>query len=259
MNVFGQTRSRIERNYALITPDTHVISPRLGWKNTEAVVHISPEMGARFTQFTMRLMAGAISAPPADGVQRFFYVREGSCSLTMKSSTESSAESTIESTIESTTEIAAGGFAFIPANTAHQITAQESAQLVVFEKPYQPHADYAAPVPIIGDSNQIMGEPFMGDPDARLQTLLPVIPEFDMAVNIFTYQPGATLPQVEIHVMEHGLMMLAGQGVYRLGEHYFPVAAGDVIWMASYCPQWFVAMGKTPASYIYYKDIHRES
>ena len=79
-----------------------------------------------------------------------------------------------------------------------------------------------------------------------------------MAVNLFTYQPGATLPFVEIHVMEHGLLMTGGKGVYRLGEDYFPVAQGDVIWMASYCPQWFVAMGKTPASYLYYKDIHRD-
>ena len=36
-----------------------------------------------------------------------------------------------------------------------------------------------------------------------------------------------------------------------------PVAAGDVIWMAPFCPQWFVAMGKTPASYLYYKDVNR--
>ena len=35
------------------------------------------------------------------------------------------------------------------------------------------------------------------------------------------------------------------------------VAAGDVIWMAPYCPQWFVAMGKTPARYLYYKDVNR--
>ena len=98
----------------------------------------------------------------------------------------------------------------------------------------------------------------MGDEDARLQTLLPESPAFDMAVNIFTYQPGATLPQVEIHVMEHGLQMLSGMGVYRLSDSYYPVAEGDVIWMASYCPQWFVAMGKQPASYIYYKDVHRD-
>jgi (S)-ureidoglycine aminohydrolase len=27
--------------------------------------------------------------------------------------------------------------------------------------------------------------------------------------------------------------------------------------MAPYCPQWFVAMGKNPARYLYYKDVNR--
>jgi (S)-ureidoglycine aminohydrolase len=58
--------------------------------------------------------------------------------------------------------------------------------------------------------------------------------------------------------MEHGLLMLDGTGVYRLDDDWFPVQAGDVIWMASFCPQWFVAMGKQPARYLYYKDIHRD-
>jgi (S)-ureidoglycine aminohydrolase len=53
-------------------------------------------------------------------------------------------------------------------------------------------------------------------------------------------------------------MTIAGMGVYRLEEDYMPVAAGDLTWMASYCPQCFVAMGKKPARYIYYKDIHRD-
>jgi (S)-ureidoglycine aminohydrolase len=51
--------------------------------------------------------------------------------------------------------------------------------------------------------------------------------------------------------------MLTGQGIYRLDADWHPVQAGDVIWMAPYCPQWFVAMGKVPASYIYYKDVNR--
>jgi (S)-ureidoglycine aminohydrolase len=115
----------------------------------------------------------------------------------------------------------------------------------------------AAPKSIIGNAADVPCQPFLGDPDARLQVLLPDVPAFDLAMNIFTYQPGATLPFVETHVMEHGLLMLAGQGVYRLEDSWYPVAAGDVIWMASYCPQWFVAMGKTPASYLYYKDVNR--
>ena len=246
MDVFGNTRSRFARNYALITPDTHVNSPLLGWENTTAVVHIAPEMGARFTQYTATMLANASSALPGETVQRFFYVQEGACSLKLSADKEQSHE------------IPTGGYAFIPAGMGHEITVADSAKLIVFEKVYQSHPDHGMPAPVVGDSKDVSGEPFMGDPDARLQTLLPIVPEFDMAVNIFTYQPGATLPQVEIHVMEHGLLMIAGQGVYRLAEDYFPVAAGDVIWMASYCPQWFVAMGKEPAAYIYYKDIHRD-
>ena len=36
------------------------------------------------------------------------------------------------------------------------------------------------------------------------------------------------------------------------------VKAGDAIWMAPYCAQWFVAMGKVPARYLYYKDVNRD-
>jgi len=35
------------------------------------------------------------------------------------------------------------------------------------------------------------------------------------------------------------------------------VTQGDVIYMAPYCPQWFGALGKTPSSYLLYKDWNR--
>jgi (S)-ureidoglycine aminohydrolase len=62
---------------------------------------------------------------------------------------------------------------------------------------------------------------------------------------------------VESHVMEHGLLMLEGGGIYRLGDSWYPVEAGDFIWMAPYCPQWFGAIGKKPAKYLIYKDWRR--
>lgn len=98
----------------------------------------------------------------------------------------------------------------------------------------------------------------MDDADALLKTLLPATPEYDMAVNLFTFNPGAALPLVEAHVMEHGLLMLQGRGIYRLDDDWHPVQAGDVIWMAPYCPQWFAAVGKQPARYLYYKDAGRD-
>jgi (S)-ureidoglycine aminohydrolase len=243
--VSGLTRSRVARHYALITPDTHVVSPLIGWRNASAVVHISPELGARFIQYTAALAPGAASAMPGRGIQRLVYILSGEVHLDLGGRQP---------------DLAAGSFAYLPADVEHRITTRENtaevARLAVFEKRYQP-LDGGPPQPRIGHQRDVPGDVFMNHPDLRLQVLLPVEPAFDMAVNVFTYQPGATLPQVEIHVMEHGLLMLDGAGIYRLGDDYHPVQAGDVIWMAPYCPQWFVAMGKQPARYLYYKDIHR--
>ncbi|HEY2882454.1 MAG TPA: (S)-ureidoglycine aminohydrolase [Pirellulales bacterium] len=250
---FGTTRSRVASNFALITPDTHVNSPLVGWKNASAVIHIAPEMGARFTQYTATLEQGAVSARPGEGVERFMFVLEGTITLDAEGKSR---------------KLGVGEFAFIPCNTQHQIsteagaksntTGKPAARLAIFEKRYQPGGGTMPPI-YIGNQKNAAGEPFQGDPALRLQTLLPIEPAFDMAVNVFTFDPGGHLPLVEIHVMEHGLLMLDGAGVYRLGDdHYFPVQTGDVIWMASYCPQWFVAMGKQPARYLYYKDIHRD-
>jgi len=63
---------------------------------------------------------------------------------------------------------------------------------------------------------------------------------------------------VGVELRERVVMGVGGQGIYSLDADWHPVQAGDVIWMAPFCPQWFVAMGKTPASYIYYKDVNRD-
>ena len=138
------------------------------------------------------------------------------------------------------------------------LKAKSPARLNVFEKRYVPLAGIAPPALRFGQEQAVEGVPFLGDPDAVLKTFLPTEPAFDLAVNLFAFRPGAALPMVEVHVMEHGLLMVEGQGVYRLADEWYPVQKGDVIWMASYCPQWFVAMGKGPARYLYYKDVNRD-
>ena len=122
---------------------------------------------------------------------------------------------------------------------------------------YEPLAGYDRPVVLFGDAATIAGPEYLGDPALRLQVLLPDTLAFDMAVNIFTYDAGGHLPFVETHIMEHGLIYLQGQGVYKLDQDWYPIKKGDSIWMAPYCPQWFTAMGKEPAVYIYYKNVNR--
>jgi (S)-ureidoglycine aminohydrolase len=152
----------------------------------------------------------------------------------------------------------AGSFFLAPAGQTWSITsALLGTRVTLFHKKYAPLAGVPAPKAVIGDAAAIKGEPFLGDPKAILKVLLPDNPSFDLAMNIFTYQPKATLPFVETHIMEHGLLMLSGEGIYQLEKSRYDVQKGDVIWMAPYCPQWFIAKGKHPASYLYYKDVNR--
>lgn len=153
--------------------------------------------------------------------------------------------------------LSAGDFAYLPAGTEFSLTGEKGLEVCLFRTAYQSLPGVDAPGIVTGSSGDVPGLPFLGNPKALLQTLLPEESGFDFAMNLFTYQPGATLPFVETHVMEHGLLMLDGQGIYRLEDNHYPVAAGDAIWMAPYCPQWFVAMGDGPARYLYCKNVNR--
>jgi (S)-ureidoglycine aminohydrolase len=240
----GVTRTMVKSNYALITPDGFVPSVLPGWQKAVAIINISPVMsGPRFTQIQITLDTNSSGTGNTGALQHFYYVQAGDCTAQLNGKQH---------------ELTAGSYLFMPPKTNFKFSdAAKGTKLLVFQKEFETLSGQKTPGVICGHADAIKGQPFLGNEDARLQVLLPDQPAFDIAVNIFTYQPGATLPFVETHIMEHGLLMLKGQGVYRLDADYYPVTAGDVIWMASYCPQWFVAIGRTPASYIYYKDVNR--
>ena len=243
MNLFGQTRTVVSSRHALLAEDGHVPSQFPGWENATAFVLISSAMGANFSQILVTFSSGKNRAPfAADQYEHALYIENGSSRINLP---------------HRTLELPATSFLYVPPNTAFALHGSTDARITIFRKIYQPLPDLAPPPITHGLASDVPGEPFLGCDNALLQTLLPLDPAFDLAINIFTYQPGATLPFVETHIMEHGLLMLAGQGIYRLESAYYPVKAGDAIWMAPYCPQWFVAMAPEPASYLYYKDIHR--
>jgi len=243
-DLFGLTRTVIKPRYALITPDGFVPSVLPGWRKATVFIHISPVLnGPRFAQLQVRLETGGSGEGDTGALEHFYYVLSGNCTARLG---------------RRQVKLTTGSYVLLPPGTAYRFanTSRET-RLLIFQKPFQALVGTRKPGVIVGHERDVQGQPFLGNEDARLQVLLPDEATFDMAVNVFTYQPGAALPFVETHVMEHGLLMLRGQGVYRLDADHHPVQAGDVIWMASYCPQWFVAMGKTPASYIYYKDVNR--
>ena len=242
----ASTRTTIKRRHALIAPEGHVPSNHPAWKDSKTVVLISSAMGAGFTQTLIELSPKGQGSGLTQDRSLFFYVVEGSVEVTIAPSQAKNA-------------VKSGGYAYLPPFTTYTISNSSGlpATILVFEKGYEPLKEVQPPGVFFWREHEVPGTPFLGDPDAMLQVLLPERPEFDMAVNIFRYKPGARLPFVETHIMEHGLLMLAGEGIYRLEDDWYPVQAGDAIWMAPYCPQWFAATGKSPASYIYYKDVNR--
>jgi (S)-ureidoglycine aminohydrolase len=240
MHNLGQTRSTNQRDHLLHTPDTFVRTVLPGMERATAIVHISPAGGAAFTQYTAELEPGGKLGPTSN--QRFIYTLEGVADLAT------------DTTFQTLT---AGAFAYLPEDASHTLTAQQTTQLAIIEKPYDALASAPAPEILFGHEDKTLSIPLNDDPDLQVRSLLPGSSSFDFAVNTMTYQPGAALSMVEVHVMEHGLLMLEGGGIYRLGDSWYPVRAGDFIWMGPYCPQWFGAIGKSPAKYLIYKDWNR--
>ena len=79
----------------------------------------------------------------------------------------------------------------------------------------------------------------------------------DMHVTIVNLEPGAEIPFMETHVMEHGLYVLEGKGVYKLNRDWVEVEAGDFMWLRAFCPQGCYAGGHGRFRYLLYKDVNR--
>ncbi len=250
MHSLGHTRSANRRDHVLHTPDTFVRTPLPGLTHGEAIVHIAPPTGAAFTMMTLEIAPKGTLIQGA--TQRFLYVLEGELTLD-------------EPGKAIPHNLASGAYAYLPTGYPHTLTAATPARIVVIDKPFLPldpmylHDPATTPDPwfLLGREPDVTPVPLNDDPGLLVRHLLPDSQVFDFAVNTLAYSPGASLSQVEIHTMEHGLLMLEGGGVYRLGDNWYPTAAGDVIWMAPFCPQWFGAIGKTQAKYLIYKDFNR--
>ena len=242
MKHLGLTRSRWQPDHALITPDTFVRTRLQEWGDSSIVLHVSPVIGsgARFVQFTAELAAGSRACEPLNGYQRFVFVLEGHVTVQVGGETRALGEY---------------DYVYLPAGTPHTLSSEGAARVSVFEKPFIQQGQL--PGVHWGNERQLAGVPFEGDEGVCSRKLLPDEFQFDFMVSTMSFAPGASLPYTEVHYMEHGRLMLEGEGLYKLGEQYYPVEPGDVIWMAAHCPQWYAALGKQWSKYLLYKDMNR--
>ena len=238
------SRARVRQRYALFPLEGYPLSRLPSWPDAEVRTLASPALGASFVQYLIDLKAGGSGSFAADdAIETFFYILSG-------------AGECISGKLKRTLNV--GSFGLISPGAGVTIKATEATRLVALRKRYETAPGIPVYESFFGAETDVKAETWANNPSARLQTLVPDELQFDLAMNVFTFDPGHGLPHVETHVMEHGLLFLEGKGMYFLDGEWMEVDKDDFIWMSPYCPQSFYATGPKPAKYLYYKNVNRE-
>lgn len=232
----GFTRSVYAADHALVTPESRVFAGLPEWKRSLTAHVVSRAKGANFAMYLADMQANSSATAPAPGVERFIFVLDGELELSYS---------------KQNIALHADDFAYLPADTQHSLQSSQGAGLVIYERAYGIQGGKAE-VQIGSTSKQpvldVTPEIF------TLRKLLPQTGDYDFNVHIMDFRPGEYLYVKEVHYNQHGLLLLQGQGIYRLGSQWYPVQAGDAIWMAPYVVQWYAALGNQNSRYILYKD-----
>lgn len=190
--------------------------------------------------YLANMKANGTALPPGAGIERFVFILDGKIRISIK-----------KKGVPPTLDLHADQFAYFPPGCAFSMSSESGAGLVVYERRY--NVPRGVPTFQYGSTNAqpvlpVDGEVFV------LRKLLPQTSDFDFNIHVMDFLPGEHLNVKEVHYNQHGLLLLAGKGIYRLGDEWFPITKGDAIWMAPFVPQWYAALGTEPSRYILYKD-----
>jgi (S)-ureidoglycine aminohydrolase len=248
-------RAMFRESYAVLPRGTmrDIVTSLLPfWDDTRLWVLARPLSGfaETFSQYVVEVSPGGGSDRPeldphAEGV---LFVVEGALQLTLGSEEHS---------------LATGGYAYLPAGSTWTLRnrGSEPARFHWVRKAYEAVEGLEAPPAFVTSDAEVEPTPMPGT-EGRWATSRfadPTDVRHDMHVNIVTFQPGASIPFAETHVMEHGLYVLEGKAVYRLNEDWVEVQEGDFMWLRAFCPQACYAGGPGPFRYLLYKDVNRHA
>ncbi len=244
----GFNRGVVRPNYAFFPPEGVLKSRLPFYESTDVRFLAAPVLGARFAQFTLDIAPGGGAPKPIAeaGVSHFYYGLAG--------------EAVIRVEGRPAHALPRGGFAYIPPGTGFAIRNESGApaRVLGLRKRYQA-IDLPAPGVILSHEADVPRTNHTGLEGRGFQHLLPFGDmRFDFEMNLMSFAPGTFFPAVETHIMEHGLYMMTGQGLYFLGDEWHEIWADDFIWMGAYCPQQFYPTGPDEAQYLLYKDMNRE-
>ncbi|MEQ9260968.1 MAG: bifunctional allantoicase/(S)-ureidoglycine aminohydrolase [Roseovarius sp.] len=239
--------------YAVLPKGTmqDIVTSRLPhWEGTRAWVIARPLSGfaETFSHYIMEVSPGGGSDRPEPNPQAegALFVTEGAVEVTVGGDEH---------------RLEPGGFAYLPAGAKWALgnTGEGRAVFHWIRKAYEPVEGIAPPAPLFAREQEIAPVAMPGT-EGRWATTRFVDPDdmaHDMHITIVTLAPGAVIPFMETHVMEHGLYVLEGKAAYKLNTDWVEVEAGDYMWLRAFCPQACYAGGPGPFRYLLYKDVNR--
>jgi len=233
-------------------PGSHMIFPRSSRVNhllphfdgVSAQVLATPELGANFVEFELLVdPKGGTSRPREESFEAFYFVLEGELKFELGGKTN---------------KLLRGSYAWLPPHLAHAFSnsGDSLARVIWIRRRYDEVEGVTVPEAIVAHESDVPACPT----DTYMEQHLTPYEQigFDMGINLQTFEPGEYFSFVEAHVMEHGLYMVSGQGLYWLNQDLLEVQQDDFIYMAPYCPQFFYAMGWDKSAYLLYKDVNRD-
>ncbi|GBF96850.1 (S)-ureidoglycine aminohydrolase [Raphidocelis subcapitata] len=237
------TRSASNRDFSVVHGASRAWVKMPGWHNTKLSYMMQPNKGANFVMYLADMGPGSTVAGKSPITERFMLVLEGSIEIDVN---------------DREVLVGANEYAYLPPSSeeymSQSATAKDGAKMLVFERIF----GKAEGMPIfrkgaIADAPAKESGP-AGAGTSVARALLPDSDEWDLEVAVVDVRPGFPAAALRAHYNNHGAVLLAGEGLYRLGDSWFPVQAGDAVWAAPYVPQWFGAMGAEPARLVVYRD-----
>ena len=245
-DIASRCRAVIKPGQYAILPHAQRVESYLPQFNAgvQAKVMAAPVMGARFVEHELLVEAnGATAEPVVENLEQFFYVMEGGLEFQIDGKAH---------------KLRQGSFCWLPPERPYTLSNKndEQCRMLWIRRKYEVIERLGIPEPIVSHEDDVKAEPT----DTYMEKHLTPYedPRFDMGINIQIFDPGVYFTFVESHIMEHGLYMLKGRGIYWLNQEYMEVQQDDFIFMAPFCPQFYYSTGWDKSAYLLYKDVNRD-
>jgi (S)-ureidoglycine aminohydrolase len=233
-------------------PGSYMIFPRANrvehhlphFDGVLAQVLATPQHGAKFVEHELLVEPnGGTAGRREEELEQFLFVLEGEVEYRLEGKTYN---------------LVQGSFSWLPPHSGYEFKNRSEAlsRLVWIRRRYKQVEGIEVPAPIVAHESDVRADPT----DTYMEQHLTPYEQlgFDMGINLQVFDPGVYFSFVEAHVMEHGLYMLAGRGLYWLNHDLIETQKDDFIYMAPYCPQFFYATGWEKSAYLLYKDVNRD-